>query len=223
MYVSLKYRFLFYRIPKTASTSMVRALKPYFTNFSKSVWVAKLDGPALQDAGIRYSPTGWVSISPHYTPSESLHLLSNMNIPITNKFKMLTVVRNPYTRILSMYNAFCNGLATININTLDYFLDLLEAKNNNDDYAISLLGPTGHTYDKQTIWTHDPKIFNMKIMKYEELNTDAIIEYLNIPSFSLLRENPSSIPADQNNLQPHQKKKIYSMYQDEFDIYCYQK
>lgn len=179
---------------------MVRALKPYLTNFNKLVWDI---------------------VDPHYTPSESLKTLSDLNIPITNDFKMLMIVRHPYSRIMSLYNRSQSELASRGIDTFDYFLDLLEARNNNDSNAKYLIGTK--IFDNQIVWTHDLNTFNLNIMKYEELNVDTIKHYLNLPALSLPELNRNIIPADQHQLQSCQKNKIYSIYQNEFDAYCYQK
>jgi hypothetical protein len=163
----------------------------------------------------------WDIVDPHHTPSESLETLSDLDIPIATDFKMLMIVRHPYTRILSLYNRGQSELLKLKIDTFDYLLDLLEARNNNDSQATYLIG--GKIFDKQTMWTHDPNTFNLNIMKYEELNVNAIKDYLNLPALSLPEINRNTIPADQCQLQSYQKNKIYSIYQNEFDAYCYQK
>lgn len=200
MYISLKYRFLYYRIPKTASTSMSIALKPYLT---------------------KLNTFSWKNRDVHCTPSESLVTLSKLDIPINNDFKMLMVIRHPYTRIMSLYNYAQDVLLERKIDNFDYFLDLLEAKNNNDSHAKSLL--SSKRFDDQMLWTHDPNAFNLNIIKYEELDTNTISNCLGIPSLILPEENRNSIPADQCVLHSYQKEKIYSIYQNEFDAYCYQK
>lgn len=185
---------------------MALALKPYLTKFNKTLW--DMHSHTLGDIL-------------HYTPAESLQTLSMLNVPISNNFKMLMVIRHPYTRIVSLYNYAKDVLLERNIDTFDYFLDLLEARNNNDSHALDLLKP--RTYDNQMLWTHDANAFNLNIIKYEELNSSDIIKRLGIPSLNLPEENRNLIPADQHGLHSYQKDKIYSIYQNEFDAYCYEK
>lgn len=194
LYISRKYRFLYYRIPKTASSSMALALKPYLYPINTH----QLKGKSV-----------------HITPSESLNILERMNILITDDFKMLMVIRHPYTRIMSLYNYLRDELIENKIDNFDCFLDLLEARHSNDSSStnVPILKSSGGVdlTQSQLIWTHDPNIFNLNIIKYEELDANTISNYLGIPSFILPEENRSLIPAEHINIQSYQKKK-YTQY-----------
>lgn len=202
MYVSLKHRFLFYRIPKTASSSMLVALEPHLLKFSKP----------LSEIYEKY-------VEIHHTSSDSLRMLEKLQIPISDRFKMIMVIRNPYTRLVSLYNYASEGLASRNIQTFDSFLDVLDARNKKDSVALQLL--KSRTYDSQLVWTNDPNTFNLHIFKYENLNSEEIASCLGLPSLSLPKINSNLIPADQCELKTYQREKIYSMYKEEFDCYAY--
>ena len=199
MYVSLNHKFLFYRIPKTASTAMVQALDPYLLKFSKQL--------------------GYVNL--HHTPSESLKILNDIQIPISKNFKMIMVIRNPYARIISIYNYAKEGLVPRNIQSFDCFLDMLDARNKKDPEALKLL--KSRLYDTQLNWTLDPNAFNIHIFKYEVLDPIEIANCLGIPTLTLTRENTNTIPSEQYELESYQKEKIYSMYEEEFNLYSYRK
>ena len=221
MYISLEYKFSYYRIPKTASTSMALALEPYLYKFNKT---------------LNYPVSKF-----HHTPSESLHLLHTLNFPIGEDFRTLMVTRNPYTRLVSMYkfvklmnskpvrNPIPISMYNINelklepqhISTLDCFLDIMSARKNQDAQAVELL--KSRIYESQLLWTRDPAASNLTLLKYEDLNTIDITTILGLPKLSMTRENVSSNSLEQYELEPYQKEKIYSICEEEFDAYSYKK
>ena len=221
MYVSLKYKFSYYRIPKTASTSMALALKPYLYKFNKT-----LNYPIPKF---------------HLTPSESLHLLNTLNFPIGEDFRTVMVTRNPYTRLVSMYkfvnrminkpvrhpipNSMYNvdelKLETQYISTFDYFLEMLSARKNQDTQALAILN--SKVYESQLLWTHDSAVVNPIFLKYEELTAANITNILGLPEVTLPRENVSPMTTGPDELKPYQKEKIYSICEEEFEAYSYKK
>ncbi len=178
---------------------MVQALDPYLLKFSKQL--------------------GYVNL--HHTPSESLKILNDIQIPISKNFKMIMVIRNPYARIISIYNYAKEGLVARNIQSFDCFLDMLDARNKKDPEALKLL--KSKLYDTQLNWTLDPNAFNIHIFKYEVLDPIEIANCLGIPTLTLTRENTNTIPSEQYELESYQKEKIYSMYEEEFNLYSYRK
>jgi hypothetical protein len=206
MYISLKYRFLYYRIPKTASTSLSQGLDPYLYKFSKPMYYAFND----------YADG-------HYTPTESLKIFERLGfqIPIYKNFTSLMVTRHPYTRINSLYNYSKLSLEDRQLKTFDCFLDVLGARANNDSQALILL--KRRVYDSQLLWTNDQNAVNLTIIKYENLNEIDIASILKVPKLSLSKENVGIKYNCESQLTPHQKEKIYSIYEEEFDTYSYKK
>jgi hypothetical protein len=98
---------------------------------------------------------------------------------------------------------------------------MLDARNKKDPEALKLLKSS--LYDTQLSWTHDPNAFNIHIFKYEVLDPIEIADCLGIPTLTMTRENTNIIPSDQHELASYQKEKIYSMYEEEFNLYSYKK
>ncbi len=192
-------------MPRTASTSLALALKPYLTPIQPN-------NPISNYTSGKYDTM-------HYTPTEAIDTLDILRIPLTKSFKMIMVVRNPYDRIISLYNHTVEEFTRPVIKSFDEFIDIFDARSKNDSVALSLL--SSRKYDSQTTWVNDPNNFNVHTFKYEKLNDGSIEKCLNIPKLDIPQENYNTVHANGQLLSVDQKRKIYSIYQEEFEIFQY--
>jgi hypothetical protein len=192
-------------VPRTASTSLALALTPYLTPIQSNNHTSN------------YAKGKYDFV--HYTPTEAIDILDILGIPLSKSFKMIMIVRNPYDRILSLYNHTVEYFTSIGIKSFDEFIDVLDARSKNDSIALSLLST--RKYDSQLTWVNDPNNFNMHTFKYENLNDGLIEECLTIPKLDIPQENFNKVHANGQSLSPDQKHKIYSIYQEEFEVFQY--
>ena len=192
-------------MPRTASTSLALALTPYLTPIQSNNHTSN------------YAKGKYDFV--HYTPTEAIDILDILGIPLSKSFKMIMIVRNPYDRILSLYNHTVEYFTSIGIKSFDEFIDVLDARSKNDSIALSLLST--RKYDSQLTWVNDPNNFNMHTFKYENLNDGLIEECLTIPKLDIPQENFNKVHANGQSLSYDQKHKIYSIYQEEFEVFQY--
>lgn len=207
MYISLRHKFIYFRVPRTASTSLALALTPYLTPIQSNNHTSN------------YANGKYDFI--HYTPTEAIDILDILGIPVSKSYKMIMIVRNPYDRILSLYNHTIEYFTSIGIKSFDEFIDVLDARSKNDSIALSLLST--RKYDSQLTWVDDPNNFNVHTFKYESLNDGSIEKCLNLPKLIIPHENYNKVHANGQLLSVDQKHKIYSIYCKEFDSFQYLK
>ena len=109
MYISLRHKFIYFRVPRTASTSLALALTPYLTPIQSN-------NPISNYAKGKYDYI-------HYTPTEAIDILDILKMPLSKSFKMIMLVRNPYDRILSLYNHTVEEFTSPSIKSFDEFID----------------------------------------------------------------------------------------------------
>lgn len=192
-------------MPRTASTSLALALKPYLISIPDNHDI-------VNEAHHKYD-------FHHYTPTEALEISNILGISLSKSFKMIMIVRNPYDRILSLYNHTVEYFTSIGIKSLDEFIDVLDARRKNDSIALSLLST--RKYDSQLTWVNDPNNFNVHTFKYESLNDGSIEQCLNLPKLDIPYENYNKVHANGQLLSVDQRHRIHSVYREEFELFQY--
>ena len=91
--IIVKNKFCFIHIPKTSGSSLTSILAPYIEKEHRK-WKTKNEGP------------GWQSTW-HIDKQHSI--LNQNNVGKINDLDVITIVRNPYSRMISFYNNFNLG------------------------------------------------------------------------------------------------------------------
>jgi len=211
LFISQKYKIIFFHIPKTAGTTITNILFKYFNdynfnlknvisnNFKKIVEKEKLEVNEL------YNSKTWPPIHINQTKIKKVLELSQIN---TNNFFEFVVVRNPYDRLISLYNY------TPNTMTFDELLDVYEKNINIDSYF-------NFWFKSQMSWVSEPLSKKLNIFKYEEIDKcwDFLKERINLDiHFPHVNVSKNKYISD---LSVSQKDRIYHLFKDEFDILGY--
>ena len=199
-----KLKLFFIHIPKTGGSSVENFLYKYCdlqktmdTFYSINTCSIKLNKHSLQ----------------HATYNEILKCSYNFNFDI-KKLKILTIVRNPYDRLVS--ELFYNG--RINLNSPKEFVENQIEIFLTDDYNYD-----NHKLPQYKFITHNNKLVkNIIIMKNEFLNKE-MYDY----GFKDFNENANKTYKGKINYQSllnnNAKKLIYDYYKKDFDYFGYKK
>lgn len=221
MILSKTHKFIYIANPRTGSTSISSLLKQYddlrilpnFTNFLK---IHNIHNPN------------------HLLQNEAKSFLSESNeILDTSDFYEFMFVRNPYTRLISLY------MLTIHKSKHPYTIQ-------NDIHETSIKQNKAHNFDlflnkcedvlngvklddltkfNQLDYFKNPFTQNMHVYKFEELETSwTKIQNdigLNLGTLPKLQSSPINNNPDILNYK--QKDRIYNLFKEEFEKFRYSK
>jgi hypothetical protein len=196
MPVSNQYKFKFIHIPKTGGSSIEKLFDlQHWDNFYT---------PATTNyiAGCWFSPQ-------HFT-----HKMMMGFKPECSDWFSFTIVRNPYTKIISEFYYACKNYYKIPMMKFDEnkFLEWF----NNDLIKFDM----DHKLP-QYFFLDEPVNF---ILKFENLEADfhKLLGYLDIKA-ELIHDNNSNIDKNSivKNLSAHSKELIYAAFKKDFEIFGY--
>ena len=203
----------FIRIPKNASTSLYMHLLD--NNVVRDEYLLELfKKPKYHSI---FAPS-------HCTISEAIEYLGN-NI---KKLPFLVVIRNPYDRMVSLYNYFItnNKITRFKnlkqtINTFKQFINFCIKENNNDEYSMLWM------LQSQYIDNYENYDIDLTVIKYENLNQDfeKFIKDKNLNDIdsNLPWLNQSNYINYNNYYNDKLKNKVYKLWEKDFIKFNYQK
>ena len=185
---------LFIHIPKTGGTSILRSLP-----MAKATWDHMDKNIQFQN---RYDTIPWYDNFAKHIPYS--YMDSNI---IESYNKIFTVVRNPWSRLVSLYNYTFSERMKSSIGT-SYFQDFLfwdEFLDRMDSYVEDLNFFCNHPYDQ---WTCQERWIGPKVdvLRYEYLNED-LNRYLGM-QIKLERVNASKIVDYKSYFTPKQRDRV---------------
>lgn len=211
MLISSKYKFIFIHIPRTGGTSLEYSLSSL--DDSTILEIINLIKPI--NSKIEVIQT-FDNIK-HYTQETILPILNNLRINYSDWYEF-TLVRNPYNRIISVYENYArydNHSAKHNryLYSFDEFLTQISYAKRNNDF-----------FKSQCYWIDNPLTSKVDILKYENLQE----EYINLGAklgveLPKLKHLQKTEYKDKIVLTDEQKEKVYKLYQDDFDKLGYDK
>jgi hypothetical protein len=216
LFISQEHKLIFFHIPKTAGTSILSILNR--SSMDNNLRIKNIIGQNLlkivkeeqREVDKIYQSKTWPPMHINQTKIRKALELSDIS---TRNFFEFVIVRNPYDRILSLYN-FSNYY-TPNITSLDQLLDTCEENINVDSYF-------NFWFKSQMSWIENPLTAKVNIFKYEELDQfwNFIRARLNIELSQVPHANATK-QKTVSELSKSQKDRIYSMFKDEFDALGY--
>ncbi len=216
MFISQEHKLIFFHIPKTAGTSILSILNR--SSMDNNLRIKNIIGQNLlkivkeeqREVDKIYQSKTWPPMHINQTKIRKALELSEIS---TRNFFEFVIVRNPYDRILSLYN-FSNYY-TPNITSLDQLLDTCEENINVDSYF-------NFWFKSQMSWIENPLTDKVNIFKYEELDQfwNFIRARLNIELSQVPHANATK-QKTVSELSKSQKDRIYNMFKDEFDALGY--
>jgi hypothetical protein len=216
LFISQEHKLIFFHIPKTAGTSILSILNR--SSMDNNLRIKNIIGQNLlkivkeeqREVDKIYQSKTWPPMHINQTKIRKALELSEIS---TRNFFEFVIVRNPYDRILSLYN-FSNYY-TPNITSLDQLLDTCEENINVDSYF-------NFWFKSQMSWIENPLTDKVNIFKYEELDQfwNFIRARLNIELSQVPHANATK-QKTVSELSKSQKDRIYNMFKDEFDALGY--
>lgn len=196
MILSIKKKFIWFHIPKTAGTSICEVLLPHQYTAKSNKNTKILEFP--------YHRT-------HINQLSAKDMIEPTGLYLKNYFEFV-VVRNPYDRIISMFH-WDLDFGSKRFFTVDLYLDAIEkhfAENNLEDF-----------YNKQTGWTTHTITGKLNIFKFENLENDwkDICYKTNIDYVELPKLNTKS--DERVTLTRAQKDRYYDLVKEEFELFGY--
>ena len=141
-----------------------------------------------------------------------------------NEFKKFSIVRNPYSRIISEYywTPSLTDLGYKSGKSFDYFLDQVYDIVKNKKYNLTIY----HNHfipQYEFICDIDRKIMVDKLFKFEEY--DKVLDFLKKKKYNIdfNKKLNACEKGRKIKLNTDQKKKIYSIYKKDFAIFEYKK
>jgi hypothetical protein len=200
-------KLLFIHIPKTAGTTIQNTIEKC-DNFIVRPQTTELHYLKMNGS------VNWY----HYP----LIMYSDLGKEYLKKFKLFTVVRNPYSRIVSLYNCqWFNIEQTYNQDTEKQFnekiIKFIDIDRKNESYK----------YKKQYLYTHLNDIkFVDHILKFENLKNDFddLMKLYNINLTIKEHSNKKKgLLYTEDNLYDNTKSLIYEYYIEDFKNFEYKK
>ena len=195
-------KLLFIHIPKTGGSTIEQHMNA-FNNISKGYKRTKENKAMQHFSIIEYNKLG--------------------QFDIINFYKF-SIVRNPYTKILSEYYWTNLPMCYKDNRTFNYFLNAVEDIVKNKNYNYTFL----HDHfipQKDFITDEYNNIIIDKIFKFEEYNECILFLKYYYPNIQPTIHNKINTSKDVNfriTLTTLQKKKIYELYKDDFILFNYE-
>lgn len=220
MFISLKHKIIYFHISRTAGTSITMMLENMFPE-SKENKRTIFNRDILKHRSLKRIRNNWgnfANLEPypfkHITQTDALPFLNIAGIDTSDYF-CFTVVRNPYDRFLSQ-------LKYLNLTSkgIDHYIET---------YGYLDTSLSGYWYKNQVDYIKDPLSKNFAVYKFEkmyelyekfsQLNHGCMPEIINY--------NKSHPKLGLNNIEIsltlQQKKKIYNMFQLDFETFGYER
>lgn len=207
MLISAKKKLIFFHVPKTAGTSLTATLSQICPDNSHiQTHMAAL---SLKRADKLTSPK-LSTIPQHVNQADIRSLINDMGLRINNYFEFV-FVRNPYDRIVSLYNYHIR-LAKEHIE-FDDFLYRCESFRN---------VPNTQWFQDQMYWIRDPLTTKLHIFKYDEIDAawTTIRHTLNVDLPDLNKKNVTQHKII-NEMSAIQKNRCYELFKDDFQSLGY--
>lgn len=217
MPISYNYKIIFIHVPKCAGTSIETALQMrenvnFYTEGVTLKNLNELPSDVFTDEEYRMCAS---KNKQHYTFKELNKILPKN---IIDNYKKVSVVRNPFDRLVSEYY-FCGGSIKIHKNFEDFIKKSLKL----DKFTRNWLYD-GHLETQTSYLINEEGNFNSidRIFKYEELN--LCIDYIkNITGSSYFPHARKSLAQKtyEEHYTPELKQIVYEFYKEDFVNFNY--
>lgn len=226
MIYSKQYNFVFLANQKAASTSLLKALNKFNELNYGVVPRSFLAEQSIPDIKYITQDQGRTLVQYVNEFDESF------SIDTSNLYEFI-FVRNPYTRLVSLFNFLVSNLRNARQmpqrNTASVAYEKLQTANMDnflDKYerVVSGLDTNSINYS-QMIYFKNPFTTNLRVFKYENLIDDfnTVKQDLGIECDDLLHLNKNHTPSTVEQLLPSQKNRIYELFKEEFETFGYEK
>lgn len=213
MFLSSKHKFIFIHIPRTGGTSLEFSLTHLFDEEPLTFDLLKLLAPNANKIllGQKFSHIK------HYIQPQLKELLDKLNVDYTDWYEF-TFVRNPYDRILSIYEIYARTDHSTMVHD-DYITNF-------DDFLIQLNYLPEHNdfHKPQVHWIKNTLTDKIHIHKFENLKNEwiTLCDKLGLGTVPLLHKQQTKYKS-KIVLTDEQKDKIYQIYKDDFITLNYAK
>jgi len=208
--ISHKYKFIFFAYPKTASTSIRNLLDPYCDIIAGTYKDRTEENPFYN----------------HITAAETKKLFEDRGWDYSSYYKFV-VIRNPWTRLVSLYN-----MSDCNITTFKDWVLKLKPKNSNSSIQK---WKTNGAYSLLNFAGDGTNLLVDCVLKMEEIDTELpkVFQCIGIcgndtkPSIPKLNEGKYTVPKLGNNWRkyynndPEIKRRVKKLYSWELKQYNY--
>jgi hypothetical protein len=204
MVFSKKYNFLFFAIPKTASTSIRSILVNYreklnLNNFSHL---------------IQYDPL-------HINQQVAKQIFTEAGIYFKKNTFEFVFVRNPYDKVRSHISYVQHTKYNhINFNNIDSVLDTYENNIHHNKWFEN--DQRYYNFCLQSVWTKNPISNNFHVFKVEEIDSswNKIKNHLNLelPELPHINKSTKNVVFSKS-----QKDRIYDIFKSDFELFGYDK
>lgn len=204
MEFSTKHKFLFFAIPKTASTSIRHVLKEYSDKIN------------IQNFRhlIKYDPL-------HIDQSVARNIFSEAGIRISKNTLEFVFVRHPYEKLCSQISYVSTSrYDNIDFSNVDEVLDVYENNIHHKKWIEN--DKRYYNFCLQSYWTKTHISENFKVFKVEEIEQSwehiKTILNLDLPSLPVINKSTRNV-----NLTNSQKDRAYEIFKDDFELFGYDK